>query len=131
MTKADNIKYSKHKEVREVGYSSYDNFDAIEVPFVDAIPSDHDGVMGVPITFLDKYNPDQFEILGSSQGDYTPTKTYGRKERVVDGVRMKSNTGSQGCFVRTESFGPGTYFDVGYPVKRIFQRLFIRWKADA
>jgi len=131
MTRADNIKYSKHKEIREVGYSPYDNFDAIEVPFVDAIPSDQGGVMGVPITFLDKYNPDQFEILGSSQGDYKPTKTYGPKERVVDGVRMKSNTGSQGCFVRTESFGPGTYFDVGYPVRRIFQRLFIQWKAEA
>jgi hypothetical protein len=129
MTQADNLKYSKHKEIREVGYSTYDNFDAIEVPFVDAIPSDYDGVMGVPITFLDKYNPDQFEILGSSQGDYPPTKTYGRKQRVVDGVRMKSNTGSQGCFVRTESFGSGTYFDVGYPVKRIFQRLFIRHKG--
>ena len=35
------------------------------MPFTDAIPSDYDGVMGVPITFLDKYNPDQFEIVGS------------------------------------------------------------------
>ena len=131
MTKADNIKYSKHKEVRGVGYSSYDNFDAIEVPFVDAIPSDHEGMMGVPITFLDKYNPDQFEIVGSSEGDYTPSKAYGPKERVVDGVRMKSNTGSLGCFVRTENFGSGTYFDLGYPAKRIYKRLFIRRKADS
>lgn len=128
MTTADNIKFSKHKEVRGVGYPTYDNFPAIEVPFVDAIPSDHDGMMGVPITFLDKYNPDQFEIVGSSEGDYPPTKTYGPKERVVDGVRMKSNTGSFGCFVRTELFGPGTYFDVGYPVKRIYKRIFIRRK---
>lgn len=131
MTKADNIKFSKHKEVRGVGYPPYDNFDGIEVPFVDAIPSDHDGMMGVPITFLDKYNPDQFEILGSSEGDYMPTKTYGPKERVVDGVRMKSNTGTLACYVRAESFGPGTYFDVGYPVKRIYKRLFIRRKADS
>ncbi len=129
MTTADNIKFSKHKEVRGVGYPPYDNFDAIEVPFVDAIPSDHDGIMGVPITFLDKYNPDQFEIIGSSEGDYPPTKTYGPKERVVNGVRMKSNTGTLGCFVRTDSFGHGTYFDVGYPVKRIYKRLFIRRKA--
>ena len=42
----------------------YDNYDAIEVPFTDAIPSDYDGVMGVPISFLDKYCPEQFEILG-------------------------------------------------------------------
>ena len=109
MTMADNIKFSKHKEVRGVGYPPYDNFDAIEVPFTDAIPSDYDGMMGVPITFLDKYNPDQFEIVGSSEGDYKPTKTYGPKERVVDGVRMKSNTGSLACYVRVEAFGPGTY----------------------
>lgn len=125
MTKAENIKFSKHKEVRGTGYQPYDNFDAIEVPFVDAIPSDHDGMMGVPITFLDKYNPEQFEIVGSS-GEYTPTKTYGPKKRVVDGVRMKSNTGTRACYVRAESFGPGTYFDVGYPVKRMYKRLFIR-----
>ncbi|MFC8411769.1 adenine-specific methyltransferase EcoRI family protein [Arthrobacter sp. NPDC057259] len=65
MTEADNIKFSKHKEVRGVGYQRYDNYDAIEVPFVDSIPADHDGLMGVPITFLDKYNPDQFEIVGT------------------------------------------------------------------
>lgn len=65
MTMADNTKFSKHKEVRGVGYQGYDNYDAIEVPFVDAIPADHDGLMGVPITFLDKYNPDQFEIIGT------------------------------------------------------------------
>ncbi len=115
MTMADNIKFSKHKEVRGVGYQPYDNFDAIEVPFVDAIPSDYDGMMGVPITFLDKYNPDQFEIVGSSEGDYPQTKTYGAKQRVVDGVHMKSNTGTLRCYVRVDAFGPGTYFDVGYP----------------
>jgi hypothetical protein len=68
MTTAENIKFSKHKEVRGVGYRRYDNFDAIEVPFTDAIPSDYDGIMGVPITFLDKYNPDQFVIIGNSDG---------------------------------------------------------------
>jgi hypothetical protein len=67
MTQEDNIKYSKHKEVRNTGYQKYDNYDAIEVPFTDAIPSDYDGVMGVPISFLDKYCPEQFEILGSSE----------------------------------------------------------------
>ncbi|MBR0505121.1 MAG: adenine-specific methyltransferase EcoRI family protein [Kiritimatiellae bacterium] len=64
MTMADNIKYSRHKEVKSIGYRKYDNYDAIEVPFTDAIPSDYDGVMGVPISFLDKYCPDQFEIVG-------------------------------------------------------------------
>lgn len=64
MTKSDNIKFSKHKEVKDLGYQKYDNYDAIEVPFTDAIPSDHKDVMGVPISFLDKYNPDQFELMG-------------------------------------------------------------------
>lgn len=64
MTMADNLKFSRHKEIRGKGYVKYDNYDAIEVPFTDAIPSDYNGIMGVPITFLDKYCPDQFEILG-------------------------------------------------------------------
>ena len=64
MTERENIKFSKHKEVRGVGYRRYDNYDAIEVPFTDAIPGDYDGVMGVPISFLDKYCPEQFELLG-------------------------------------------------------------------
>lgn len=70
MTMAENFKYSKHKEIRErKEYLHYDNYDAIEVPFTDAIPSDYEGVMGVPISFLDKYCPEQFEIIGQTQGD--------------------------------------------------------------
>ena len=64
MTAAENIKFSKHKEVRGHAYQKYDNYDAIEVPFTDAIPSDYDGVMGVPISFLDKYCPEQFRLVG-------------------------------------------------------------------
>jgi hypothetical protein len=65
MTMADNLKFSKHKEIKDkVSYDRYDNYNAIEVPFTDAIPSDYDGVMGVPISFLDKYSPEQFEIVG-------------------------------------------------------------------
>lgn len=65
MTTADNLKYSRHKEIKgKTAYDHYDNYDAIEVPFTDAIPSDYDGAMGVPISFLDKYSPEQFEILG-------------------------------------------------------------------
>ena len=55
-----------HPKVRGVGFRKYDNYDAIEVPATDAIPADYDGVMGVPITFLDKYCPEQFEILGNA-----------------------------------------------------------------
>jgi hypothetical protein len=67
MTIDENLRFNK--AVMEMGYQKYDNYDAIEVPRTDAIPSDHDGVMGVPISFLDKYNPDQFEIVKFRHGD--------------------------------------------------------------
>ncbi len=63
-TMENNICFSKHKEVRGQEYRHYDNYEAIDVPFTDAIPGDYTGVMGVPISFLDKYCPEQFEIIG-------------------------------------------------------------------
>ena len=82
MTMADNLRFSRHKEIKgKVSYDHYDNYDAIEVPFTDAIPSDYDGVMGVPISFLDKYCPEQFEILGiTDRGNEWGLKT---KEYVI------------------------------------------------
>jgi len=80
MTMDDNIKFSKHKEIKGIGYKNYDNYDAIEIPFTDAIPSDHDGAMGVPITFLDKYSPEQFEILSANDirlNNNVPLKDHG------------------------------------------------------
>ena len=70
MTMAENFKHSKHKELRgRKDYIRYENYDAIEIPYTDAIPSDYEGAMGVPLTFLDKYCPEQFEIIGQTQGD--------------------------------------------------------------
>lgn len=69
MTMEDNILYSKHKEIKGKQYIHYENYDAIDVPYSDAIPSDYEGMMGVPLTFLDKYCPEQFEIIGQTQGD--------------------------------------------------------------
>ena len=64
-------------------YPKYDNYDAIEVGKTDEIPEDYDGVMGVPITFLDKYNPDQFEILGITKTWFgLASKTYGEQVQV-------------------------------------------------
>ena len=63
MSESDNIKYSKHAEVRNIGYKTFDHYDAINIPYTDAIPADYDGLMGVPITFLAKYCPEQFEII--------------------------------------------------------------------
>lgn len=127
MTMEDNIKFSKHPQVQGREYDKYDNYDAIEIPYTDSIPSDYDGVMGVPISFLDKYNPDQFEILGGDGfGDTPPTKTYRHKAKVVDGKRMKSQTGTMGAVIRQDVFGKGTFFDVGYPVKAVYKRIFIK-----
>ena len=60
----DIILYRKYKG-SEDSYPDYDNYNAIEVSRAQNIPMDYDGIMGVPITFLTKYNPDQFEIIGS------------------------------------------------------------------
>lgn len=65
MSMADNLKFSKNLKGK-AAYNRYINFDAIEVSMYKEIPSDFDGIMGVPVTFLDKYNPDQFEIIGNS-----------------------------------------------------------------
>ena len=60
-------------------YPKYENYEAIEVSKVSDIPMDYKGIMGVPITFLDKHNPDQFEIVGSNRGvDQDPNGIYGR-----------------------------------------------------
>ncbi|MBN8654944.1 MAG: adenine-specific methyltransferase EcoRI family protein [Anaerolineae bacterium] len=82
MTMAENLKYSKHKEIKgKQSYDRYDNYDAIEVPFTDTIPSDFDGLMGVPVSFLDKYSPDQFEII-DALNRYALLDTQGTNETV-------------------------------------------------
>lgn len=68
MTMNDNLKFNKKLKAKTT-YDPYDNYDAIEVPFTNAIPSDYDGVMGVPISFLDKYSPEQFQILGATESE--------------------------------------------------------------
>lgn len=89
MTMTENIKFSKHKEIRNIGYQKYDNYDAIEVPYSDAIPSDYDGVMGVPISFLDKYCPEQFEIVAFRKGEDGKDLVFTReRERVQPYFRI-------------------------------------------
>ena len=85
--------YSRRKKIREQGYPEYDNYAAIEVSFTEAIPSDHEGVMGVPISFLDKYNPEQFEIMGATESEGKGfsqglwDESSGTAQAVADGVR--------------------------------------------
>lgn len=95
MTMADNLRFNdklRKKLINSFGqdeanlhYPRYDNYDAIEVPFVEAIPSDYDGVMGVPITFLDKYNPEQFEIIWLDDPD---TSKWAGSGPLVNGHKL-------------------------------------------
>ena len=80
MNMEDNLRYNKkvirNKAEANTIYQKYDNYDAIEVGYTNAIPSDYEGVMGVPISFLDKYNPDQFEIIKFRKGDDDKDSSY-------------------------------------------------------
>jgi hypothetical protein len=134
MTEADNIKFSKHKQVKDVGYQKYDNYDAIEVPFTDAIPSDHVGAMGVPISFFNKYNPEQFEILGAHQrgchDEFPDTKKYDNYwEMRPDGTPTGSSGGKTNENPNLErNDGKGNYFvnSEGHVVQSAYSRIFIR-----
>ena len=116
MTMEDNILYSKHKEIKGKGYTHYENYDAIDVPFYDAIPSDYNGLMGVPRSFLDKFCPDQFEIIGNAEGDAGKElgfKPYPRELRKLN---------------KSLRDGQPYYFDENGMPQKPFGRIIIRKK---
>lgn len=112
MTMADNLKFSSHKEIKENGYLQYINYDAIEVPYSDGIPSDYNGLMGVPVTFLDKYCPDQFEIIGISLELADDMRKYAARGEYMAGGKR---------FYLAEENGK-------YKYRRMYDRLVIRRK---
>ena len=139
MTMADNLKFSKHKEIRgKSHYDKYDNYDAIEVPYTDAIPSDYDGVMGVPISFLDKYSPEQFEILGATQrgchdevpdtrkyDDYWEVRQSGKKTgssggKTNENANLLGNDGKKNYFINKD----------GRVIQSAYQRIFIKHRRE-
>jgi hypothetical protein len=110
MTMSDNLRFNK-KLIKALdgaaaAYQRYGTYDAIDVPCTSAIPSDYDGAMGVPITFLDRYNPDQFEILFNAE-DMAQTEAYGVEplgaRRVADyyaaGGTAANSTGRRKLFL--------------------------------
>lgn len=135
MTMHDNIKFSKHKEINGKGYQKYDNYDAIEIPYTDSIPSDYDGIMGVPISFLEKYCPEQFEILGATQrgchnavpdikkyDDYWEMKQNGKPTgssggKTNENANLEQNDGKKNYFINKE----------GHIIQSAYQRIFIRF----
>jgi hypothetical protein len=136
MTKEDNLKYNKKLQGHETAYVKYDNYDAIEIPYTNAIPSDYERVMGVPITFLDKYNPDQFEILGATQRgchDEVPdTKKYNDYWEVRQSGEKTGSSGgktNENANLLTND-GKKNYFEnkQGRIVQSAYQRIFIKHK---
>ena len=127
MTMKENLRFSKHKEIKgKRKYDKYDNYDAIEVPFTDAIPSDYDGVMGVPISFLDKYNPDQFEIVGITKTWFgAANKTYPPQIQIgTNGKRTEVTKLNDGATLKRDSTPSGqTYYMVG---ERCYIQLYAR-----
>ncbi|MCB9819832.1 adenine-specific methyltransferase EcoRI family protein [Candidatus Nomurabacteria bacterium] len=122
MTMADNRKHNKKVVKSETAYKKYDNYDAIEVPFTDAIPSDYDGVMGVPISFLDKYNPEQFEILGMCENEdlyKLKTRTYTNQEKKE---AYQAKFGKSGQYDLNAS---GVIF-VNDLYEKVYQRILIK-----
>lgn len=118
-------------------YPTFDNFDAIEVGKTSDIPYDYAGIMGVPITFLDKYNPEQFEILGLSQigcHDLCPdTKRYNDYKEITRATDKP--TGSSGGKTNENAVLKGkgtkkTYYlgPNGEIVHSAYKRIFIRNK---
>jgi hypothetical protein len=111
MTMAENFKHSKHKEVRgRKDYEHYINYDAIEIPFTDAIPSDYEGTMGVPISFIDKYCPEQFEIIG-----------IGLELANMDIIKKK---------LGKLNGGPRLYVERDGALVRLYERILIRKKQS-
>ena len=130
MTKDENIRFSKHKEIKGRGYTKYDNYDAIEVNYYDAIPSDYDGIMGVSVTYLDKYCPEQFEIVGISKTWYgMANKTYPKQTQVdKKGKTSEVTKLNDGAVIEID--GPledDTYYIVDEKYyKQMYARVLIR-----
>lgn len=130
MSKDENIRFSKHKEIKGRGYTKYDNYDAIEVNYYDAIPSDYDGIMGVSVTYLNKYCPEQFEIVGISKTWYGMANKIYPKQTQVDKKGKTSEVTKLNDGAVIEIDGPledDTYYIVGNKYyKQMYARVLIR-----
>jgi len=117
MTKDEVIKFATKKP-----FEKYDNYDAIEVCLVKNIPSDYDGVMGVPITFLDKYNPGQFEIIGNGQSMANELGIKPVGQKFVDDYYAQGNKGS------INAKWNNLVYHIGEKVYVPYQRILIKHK---
>ncbi|MBP3586170.1 MAG: adenine-specific methyltransferase EcoRI family protein [Paludibacteraceae bacterium] len=108
-------------------YPYYDNYDAINVNSITEIPQDYYDLMGVPITFMDKYNPEQFEIvtLGVGEDNFTPTKKYGKFRNPETGEYCSDKRDFL-LYIKDKN---GKYLtEEGYRVTKLYARILIRRK---
>ncbi len=115
-----------YKKYSPAEYPTYDNYDAIEIGKVAEIPEDYRDAMGVPITFLDKYNPDQFEILGITKTWFgSASKTYPKQTQVSkSGERTVVTKLNDGATLRlSRPPADQTYYVVG---GRYYTQLYPR-----
>lgn len=119
-----------YKSYNPEEHTTYDNFDAIEVGKTKEIPMDYDGVVGVPITFMDMYSPDQFEIVGITKTWFgAATKTYPRQVQVsANGDRTEVTKLNDGAALKVDSPPASkTYYMVGDDYfTQTYPRLLIR-----
>ena len=129
---AENRALADGKRAARFLYRNYDNCPAMEVPRVEWIPADYDGLMGVPLSFLQKHPPHQFELVGITS-QYDPWfavhgKKYGQQRCCRDGdlVRVNNSLDKGGAFIHTPE--PGDYYvEVqGVPHVGTFMRVIIR-----
>ncbi len=123
-----------YKKYTPAAYPKYDNYDAINVDKTSEIPMDYDEMMGVPITFLDKYNPDQFEIVGITKkvGFHLRTKVYPTQVQVdADGKHSTVTKLNDGATIKLTSPPTNkTYYIVdGECFVQLYARILIRRKA--
>lgn len=123
MSMEENLRFSSNKELKQrKSYARYINFDGIDIPITDAIPSDCRDIMGVPLSFLDKYCPEQFEIIGIGNGGNLGV-SYG----------ISSNLSESECIAlkkEDNSFRKGKlcYRDTNGKLISCFSKLLIRHK---
>ena len=103
-------------------YPRYDNYDAIEVSKTVDIPEDYDGVMGVPITFMDKYCPEQFEILGMCENE----DLYGLKTRVYNRTECQNAYSAKFGKKGSYDLNASGVLTLGGIQEKVYQRILIR-----
>ncbi|AWX46176.1 Site-specific DNA-methyltransferase (adenine-specific) [Flagellimonas maritima] len=136
MSMADNQRFNKKLKSKSGSFQQYDNYNAIEVPFTDAIPSDFNGAMGVPISFLDKYNPDQFEIVGLTAGrdefECRPTKRYINPiQHNPNGSTSNGSKANTRSTLRLENIPNAIYYtaeNADGPMAIVYARILIQHK---